>query len=198
MERGPPRPAAAPPVRRPGDTGNGAGEASNVTEEKWLMRSKIGWSVLLLAAGVALAPAVARAQPGVDRPPDPIIPLPLYHPRADVVGGVYTAAEFVIYRQTNPLRRQLLAVRGLVDVDGSITGDLNGTVVNTDTDRPFIIRGPLVPGNFLGSGQPALFTDDVRGQESFQPGFKVTIGYRFNSGSAIEASWMHLASAKYS
>ena len=54
----------------------------------------------------------------------------------------------------------MIAVRGLVDVDGSITGDLNGTVVNTDVQAPFIIRGPIVPGNFLGTGTPALFTDD--------------------------------------
>jgi len=65
-------------------------------------------------------------------------------------------------------------------------------VVNTDTDVPFIIRGPIVPGNFLGTGTPALFADDLKGQESFMPGFRMTLGYRFNSGSAIELDWMHL------
>jgi len=115
----------------------------------------------------------------------------------DVVGGWYTALEFVMLRQTNPIRHQLLAVRGLVDVDGAITGDLNGTVVNTDTNVPFIIRGPLVPGNFLGTGTPALFTDDLRGQETYQPGYRMTLGYRFNSGAALEGTWMHLVSAKY-
>jgi hypothetical protein len=83
-------------------------------------------------------------------------------------------------------------------VDGSVTGDLNGTVVNTDTQPPFIIRGPIVPGNFLGTGVPALFTDDLRGQESFQPGYKITLGYRFDNGSAIEASWMALQKVTYS
>lgn len=162
------------------------------------MRSKTGWGAVLLTAGVVLAPAAARAQMGVDLPADPVIPLPLYHPRADVVGGVYAAAEFAIFRQTNPIRRQLIAVRGFVDVDGAVTGDLNGVVVNPDNNgNSFIIRGPLVPGNFLGTGVPALFTDDLRGQESFQPGYKMTLGYRFNSGAALEASWLHLASAKY-
>jgi hypothetical protein len=161
------------------------------------MRSKTGWNALLLAAGVVLAPTAAWAQMGVDKPADPVVPLPLYHPRADVVGGIYTALEFVMYRQTNPIGHQLIAVRGLVDVDGAITGDLNGTVVNTDVGRPFIIRGPVVPGNFLGSGLPALFTDSLRGQETFQPGWKLTIGYRFDNGSALEASWTHLVSAKY-
>src|SRR5690348_6211406 len=162
------------------------------------MRSKTGWSALLLAAGVALAPTGAWAQPGVDKPADPVIPLPLYHPRADVVGGVYTAAEFVMFRQTNPVRHQLIAVRGFVDVDGAVTGDLNGVVINPDNNgNSFIIRGPLVPGNFLGTGTPALFTDDLRGQESYQPGYKMTIGYRFNSGAALEANWTHVVSAKY-
>lgn len=162
------------------------------------MRSKTGLRTLLLAAGVTLAPSVAFAQKGVDLPADPIIPLPLYHPRADVVGGWYTGMEFVIYRQTNPIPNQLLAVRGFVDVDGAITGDLNGTVVNTDTDVPFIIRGPIVPGNFLGSQTPALFADDLKGQQSFQPGYKISLGYRFDSGSALEVNWTHLASATYS
>src|SRR5438270_114525 len=132
------------------------------------MRRNTGWSALLLAAGVALAPtgaraqsggdlfgsdpasathlsnAIFRAQMGVDKLEDPTYPLPLGHPRMDVVGGVYTALEFVMFRQTNPIKRQLIAVRGLVDVDGSITGDLNGTQVNTDVQPPFIIRGPIV------------------------------------------------------
>ncbi len=161
------------------------------------MRSKTGWSALLLAAGVALAPTGAWAQPGVDKPADPVIPLPLYHPRADVVGGVYTALEFVMFRQTNPIRHQLIAVRGLVDVDGSITGDLNGTAVFTDVTPPFIIRGPIVPGNFLGTATPALFTDDLRGQESFEPGYRITLGYRFDNGSAIEANYLSLVRVTY-
>src|SRR5262249_4153791 len=142
------------------------------------MRSKTGLGALLLAAGVTLAPTMAFAQSGikgVDLPADPIIPIPLYHPRADVVGGVYTALEFVMYRQTNPIRDQPIAFRGLVDVDGAITGDLNGTVVNTDTDVPFIIRGPLVPGNFLGTQTIALSTGDVQQQQTYQPGYKLTL-----------------------
>jgi hypothetical protein len=85
----------------------------------------------------------------------------------------------------------------LVDVDGSITGDLNGTVVQTDTQPPFIIRGPIAPGNFLGSGVPALYTDDLKGQESYQPGYRITLGYRFNSGSAIEANYLNMLKVTY-
>jgi hypothetical protein len=185
------------------------------------MRSKTGWSALLLAAGVALAPTGARAQygdaaqatiqgspvvpapslfrgqMGVDKMEEPPIPLPVGHPRMDVVGGVYTACEFVMFRQTNPIGHQLLAIRGLVDVDGSITGDLNGTQVFGDQNPPFIIRGPILPGNFLGTATPALFSDDLKGQQSFQPGYKITLGYRFNSGSAIETSYMSLVKVTY-
>src|SRR4051794_40396296 len=120
------------------------------------MRRNTGWSALLLAAGVALAPTgagaqtgdngvgwtapkdptlfqapspVVRGQMGVDKQEDPTYPLPLGHPRMDVVGGVYTALEFVMFRQTNPIGHQLAAIRGFTDFDGAVTGDLNGTAV---------------------------------------------------------------------
>jgi hypothetical protein len=187
------------------------------------MRRNTGWGALLLAAGVALAPTGAQAQTdsgspaepptpfilpqaapifrgqmGVDKREDPTYPIPTGHPRMDVVGGAYVAAEFMMFRQTNPIKRQLIAIRGLTDVDGAITGDLNGTQVNTDQTPPFIIRGPLVPGNFLGSGTPALYTDDLRGQETYEPGYRLTMGYRFDSGSALEVSFMSLVKATYS
>jgi len=44
---------------------------------------------------------------GVDKMEDPTYPIPLGHPRMDVVGGVYTALEFTMYRQTNPIKHQL-------------------------------------------------------------------------------------------
>ncbi|HEX4589980.1 MAG TPA: hypothetical protein VH120_08635, partial [Gemmataceae bacterium] len=143
------------------------------------------------------AAPIFRGQMGVDKLEDPTYPIPLGHPRMDVVGGFYTALEFMLFRQTNPIGHQLIAVRGFTDVDGSVTGDLNGTQVNTDVQPPFIIRGPIVPGNFLGSGTPALFTDDLRGQESFEPGYRITLGYRFDNGSAIEASFMALQKVTY-
>jgi hypothetical protein len=54
---------------------------------------------------------------------DPTYPLPLYHDRPDT-GGFYAAADFTFWRQTNPLRHQLIAIRGLVDTDGSIHQDI--------------------------------------------------------------------------
>ena len=76
-----------------------------------------------------LPPYIARGQLGsptldYDVPrADPVYPLPLYHDRPDT-GGFFAAAEFNFWRQTNPLRHQVIAVRGLVDVDGSIHQDM--------------------------------------------------------------------------
>lgn len=165
------------------------------------MRRTTGYAAVLLATAVLGGTTFGQSIPGGQNldlaHPDPIIPIPTGHARMDSVGGLYTAAEFVMYRMTNPIGRQLLAVRGYVDVDGAVTADRTGTVVNTDTDQPFIIRGPFVPGTAYGSQTPALFTDDLRGQESFQPGMALTIGYKFDSGSKLELKWTHLQSATY-
>src|SRR5262249_2821708 len=71
--------------------------------------------------GEALPPRVVGGQ---EVPPltDPTFPLPLYHDRPEK-GGFYAAAEFMYFRQTNPLDHQVIAVRGLLDFDGSITAD---------------------------------------------------------------------------
>ena len=56
-----------------------------------------------------------------------------------------------------------------------------------------------MPGVTVEAASPALIekvrtvvTDDLRGQESFEPGYRITLGYRFDNGSAIEASYMSL------
>ncbi len=155
------------------------------------MRTTTGWLALLLTVGVALAPTSARAQ---DVPPeDPENPLPLYslHPEK---GGLYTAAEFLFWRQTNPLKHQEIAVRGLLDFDGSITAALNGTFVPT---VPTVIPGQRVTGNFLGSKTPALFADQAAGPLSYEPGFRLTLGLKFASGVAVDVSWLSLVDVKY-
>jgi hypothetical protein len=158
------------------------------------MRTRSGWQALLLTAGLAFAPAGAVAQ---EVPPaDPVFPLPLYHDHADK-GGFYAAGEFVYFRETNPLHHQVIAVRGLVDFDGSITADLNGIVVNPTNGPPIIIPGQPMQGTFLGSGRPALFADDAGGPGSYQPGWRMAAGWRFRDGTAIEFSWMSLVEAKY-
>ena len=130
----------------------------------------------LLPEGVVpLAPLdrVVRAQEYA--PPDMPLPLPLYSTRPEA-GGFFLAAEFVMFRQTVPLRSQPIAYRGFVDVDGSITG-------NT--------------GYFTGSAPCALDANMVQGPRSYQPGMKITGGYRFADGSALEVSWMQLIKSQY-
>jgi hypothetical protein len=55
-----------------------------------------------------------------------------------------------------------------------------------------------VPGNFLGTGTPALFADDAGGPGTFQAGWSIGAGWRFRNGVAVEASWWTLGEAKYS
>jgi hypothetical protein len=160
-------------------------------------------SFALCLAGLALVPAAGRCQSFGDYevpPADPVWPLPLGHDRLET-GGFYAAGRFVYFRQTNALKSQVVARRGLVDFDGSITADLTGTVVLPGGGPPVIIPGTPRPGTFIGSGTPALFTDDV-GKGSYQPGFGVTLGWRFGGeagqeGLAIELDWWHLVQAKY-
>ncbi|MCC6421315.1 MAG: hypothetical protein IT429_24010 [Gemmataceae bacterium] len=149
------------------------------------MRYRFGWPAWLLALGVALAPPTARSQTvnnGYEVPPGPTPYLPLGHPHYNE-GGLYSAGEFLWWMQTNPLKSQLLAFRGLVDFDGSIHQALN-------------IPGGA--GDFIGSGLPALDVDQVSGPLTSTPGFNFVLGWRFRSGLALEASWIHLADARYS
>jgi hypothetical protein len=166
-------------------------------EEMGLMRTRTGWLALLLTAGVALAPTGVRGQ---EVPPaDPAVPLPLYHDRPER-GGFYFDSEFVYFRQTNPLKHQEIAVRGLVDFDGSITADLNGTLLTPPGMPPIIVPGSPSVGKFIGSAAPALFADDVAAgkPETYEPGFRMGLGWRFADGTTVDVSWMSLAEARYS
>ena len=171
------------------------------------MRRNTGWGALLLAAGVAPAPTGAwaqtgtdwlggldaltplpqaapifRGQMGVDKADDPNIPLPLGHPRMDVVGGIYTSMEFAMYRQTNPIGHQLAAVRGFTDVDGSVTGDLNGTVVNAVGQ--VAIHHPRPLGARGISSVPAR-----------RPYSRTTCGAKNRSNRAIRSRWAIVSTA---
>src|SRR5439155_21232844 len=106
-----------------------------------LMRTRSFCLGLVLTAVMALAPKVARCQqnalppdgalppPTVVRgqdysPPDPVFPLPLYHERPET-GGFYAAGDFLLFRQTIPLKEQPIAVRGFVDTFGNVQATLN-------------------------------------------------------------------------
>lgn len=89
--------------------------------------------------------------------------------------GVFTFGEFMILTQSWGLGKQTVAVRGLVDSRGAITG---------------------LPGTYIGSGVNALSTDDFP-RRSYQPGFQVGVGYKFEDGTSVHLSYMNLLSQNY-
>jgi hypothetical protein len=91
-------------------------------------------------------------------------------------GGPFVALEGLFWRETNPLHGQPIAVRGILDQDGSITGAV---------------------GTFLGSRTVALKADDAGGPGTYQPGFRMTAGYVFVGGWELEVNWIHLFEAQY-
>lgn len=147
------------------------------------MRTRFCWLGVVLALGMAFAPATAQAQLG-DVPTAPgsmTVPWPFGRPRYDQ-GGWYLGGEFLYWRQTNTMGNQPLAFRGLVDFDGSIGQALG--LGNT-------------PGQFIGSHSNALDVNYVSGPNNYTPGFNFTTGYRFSDGIALEMRWIHLFDTRY-
>ncbi len=134
------------------------------------------WAVLAWT-GLVPAGGTAWAQLGY-APPDPTLPIPTYNTRPED-GGYFGALSFIMYRQTNPLQDQPVAYRGFVDVDGSITTATNPAVVGLTNVH-------------YGSFKEALNTDQVTGPNSYQPGFKVEIGWKFGDSRALTIGWMYM------
>lgn len=157
------------------------------------MRTRSLCLKMMLTAVMALAPTVVVR--GQDySPPDPVFPLPLYHERPEM-GGFYAAGDFILFRQTNPLKEQPIAVRGFVDTFGNVQGTeryLND--INFGIFQP----NPIVPGLFFGSGTPALDVNQVSGPNSYQPGFRTTLGWKFRNDLDVEFNWSHLFTKKLS
>ncbi|MFM7150693.1 MAG: Lpg1974 family pore-forming outer membrane protein [Gemmataceae bacterium] len=78
------------------------------------MRGKTFLWKWLLAAVLALTPGLASAQQYA--PADPQVPLPLGSTRPED-GGFYTYAGALLYRQSNPMKSQPVAIRGLYAYD---------------------------------------------------------------------------------
>jgi hypothetical protein len=159
------------------------------------MRFGTGWLALCLAAGMTLLPGRAWGQ---DVPSaDPVYPFPLYHDRPET-GGFYAATEFMFFRQTNPLKAEVIAIRGLVDTDGSISAALKGQVLADPIGgNLFNIPGQPAPGTFFGSGTVALSADQASGPGTYVPGYRLTLGWRFEDGVSVDFAWMHLFNARY-
>jgi hypothetical protein len=133
------------------------------------MRTRI---IFCLLAALALGvPASVRAQAEVI-PRDFVGPLS--HPRYET-GGLYTAFEFLYFKQRNPLQSQDIMFRGFIDIDGSISG---------------------APNTFVGSNEVALNTRQLDGPQTYSPGFNLTLGWRFEDGLALQVSWWHLSDVR--
>ena len=132
---------------------------------------------LAVAAGLLFGANGARAQPLYEVPgQDSLqVPLPLSSSRPEN-GGWFTGIEFMLMHQTRAVGDQIVAWRGLVDSNGSITG---------------------LPGTYVGSGKVALETNQL-GRTTWVPGYNLVLGYRFSDGVAITFNYMQLFDAHYS
>lgn len=124
-------------------------------------------------------PTVSRAQQIDYEVPraDPVFPVPLYSPRPEL-GGFFFDGEFLYWRQTNPIRNQIIAIRGFQNTDG---GSPPGQA----------------PGTFNGSGAEALNAQDVSGPGTYIPGYRFGLGYRFRNGITVEGIYNHLFNVRY-
>ena len=138
-----------------------------------MLRKRFRW--LLLIAGLFFVPAALRAQDGSVPPVSFVGPLS-HMPYTD--GGLYTGFGFLAMSTNQPLSSQVVARRGFIPFDSSITG--------------------ATQGQFFGSQQIALNTNQVAGPSSFQPGWDLFVGWRFQGGVAVEFNWKHLVQNQFS
>ncbi len=143
------------------------------------MRGKTFWRGCLLVIGAALAPGLAFGQDQGGpvsyqgySPPDFQLPIPVGNTQPEQ-GGLYLFGQYMMLRQTNPIQGQPIATRGFIDEDGSITG---------------------IPGIHVGTGSIALDANQVSGPNSFQPGFRAGLGWRFGDGSSLSADFIYITS----
>jgi hypothetical protein len=143
-----------------------------------MRRTSLGRSGLL-AAIIALVPSWAWAQtgyPGYAPHDENQLVTPLGSTRPEE-GGFFVAGSYVMYRQTNPLKDQVVAVRGFIAVDDSILG-------------------PGTAGTFVGSRTEALNTHQVTGPNGYQPGVNFEGGWKFRDGSTVSIGFIWLSTAK--
>jgi len=130
-------------------------------------------SMVLVAAALA-APWSVHAQYQEVTPA--VFTGPLSHPRYEL-GGFFVAAEAKFWRRNRNISSQDVAFRGILDLDGSVSGQ--------------------APGTFIGSNDVALSTQQLRGPGNYTPGYSTTIGYRFEDGLSVSVNWWHLNAERY-
>jgi len=155
------------------------------------MRNRWIITGLLVAAGLLTGARPAAAQPtawdvsGNDCAPV-WAPIGTYQHDGS---GWYTSIEFMIMKTQRIVGDQLIAVRGFVVTTG--TPDFPG---GASPITPGITG--FAPGTFLGSGTEALRSGQL-GRSTWQPGYRLTLGYRLENGWNFSASWLHLFDAQY-
>jgi hypothetical protein len=145
------------------------------------MCTKTRWGAGWLAFCVALLGAGRVSAQNNYAPyatPEVTVPIPTSINLPD--GGPFFSGEYVMFQQTNPTRSQAIAFRGF-----TVTAP-NFTFVDAQgVSRSFNI------GQFVGSQTEALDANQVSGQQ-YEPGYKWTIGYRFQDGGTVSFSDMRL------
>jgi hypothetical protein len=91
--------------------------------------------------------------------------------------GMYFAAESIFFWMDNPVRSQVLAVRGFWDDFGTLTDH--------------------APGTFIGSKLTALSAGDIGEGNYLKPGYRVSLGYRLRNDIAFEFSYWNLAEIRH-
>jgi hypothetical protein len=153
---------------------------------------------LVLCFGVAMTSNSVQAQPLYDVPGNASFTTPvLGHDRPES-GGFYTALEFVLLHQSRQIGSQVVGVRGLIDSTGLISSTVQRQFIVSATGAvtPILTTVRGIPGTFLGSRTIALSTDNL-GRTTYEPGTRLTLGYRFDDGFSLSLSYMHLFDAKY-
>lgn len=195
-------------------TNEGNDTSLNATEERHTaqhlrqggrvsMSLRTKWIMAVTAALLGTSSASAQQQLGTANLASPQweVPMPLSWGEKDE--GFYFSAEATVMRINNALRNQTVARRGFIDRDGSIVGDPEGGTLDVfDTANPpnyittlLANRGPA--GAVYGSQEVALSTGDVN-RDMFQPGTRLTLGYRLRNGMSVEASYLGITKSRTS
>ncbi len=106
--------------------------------------------------------------------PEENVPIPTGNPGGH---GFYTTGGFTMLTMTKGLGEQAIALRGLYDSGGLVTG---------------------APGTFIGSNPPkvALNSEQV-GRTSWMPGFTIGLGYKLDNGVSVYSNYTQTKKQTY-